>query len=152
MGQRIAPKIVFVLIAALINMASSCDSERKEISSISHKRVLETQEHLIRDATKLLESSRIYLGKATSQAEREAWKDSIAAWEKVLNMVRRAENGRSDSNWDPKIWEAAHKAWGKAGAFRWPSREDCEREREALRQSQTPPGPGAANSDIYCGE
>ena len=149
MDQRVASKIIFVLIAALINMASSCDSER---GNVSHNEVPETQEHLIREATELLESSRVYLGEATSQAEREAWTKSIEAWEKALNMVRRAENGRVDSNWDAGVWDTAHKAWEKAGAFRRPSREDCEREREALRRSQTPPGPGAANSDISCGE
>ena len=150
MDQRITSKIVFILIAALTNMASFCDSENEEVRT--EKGVRETQEHLIRHATELLESSRIYLGEATSQAEREAWEESIEAWEKALNMARKAENGRSDPNWDPDVWKAAQDAWEKAAAFRRPSVEDCERERDELRKGQTPPGEGEANSDLICGE
>ena len=149
-------RILFVLILVLTNIASSCRSAREGVSdeagAIGAAKVRETQEFLVRDAKQLLESSQNYLGEATSEAEKTAWKASIAAWDKALDMAHKAKKGRSDPNWDSDVWQSAHDAWEKAAAFRRPSREECERQRDELRRNQPPPEDGAVGGDMSCGE
>ena len=162
MNQKSLLKVPLILILALINMAFSCDSTKKGTAgskntnpteTIGAAKVPETQELLVRDAKQLLESSQSYLTEATTEDEKQAWRESIAAWDKALDMAHKAKEGRSDSNWDLDVWQSAHDAWEKAAAFRRPSREECERQRDEMRRNQHPPEDGAAvGGDMDCGE
>ena len=144
------------MILVLTNIASSCRSEREgasgEVEAVGAEKARETQELLVRNAKELLESSQHYLTEATTTVEKQAWKESIAAWDKALDMAHKAKKGRQDPNWDPDVWQSAHDAWEKAAAFRRPSREECERQRDELRRNQPPPEDGAVGGDIFCGE